>query len=205
MAEAELEFIFNWSKPTRRALTFVDPNKAPSPVKSPVKTAEVEDDDLQLAEDLQIAQTSAAVHMQRMYRGFRDRILVSNMWEEKLAKEKLRKAKEAEMESRECQLMHLEDVWMQNYLKELAAKELREKELNSQFAYRIVKNNINIDGKRGSLTVNVTDKPALNFAFIVVVHDHSKKKLLLTLDEGEKLSNFINLYIKDLPSGNKAT
>ena len=68
-----------------------------------------------------------------------------------------------------------------------------------------MKNNINIDGKRVSLTVNVTDKPALNFAFIVVVHDHSKKKLLLTLDEGEKLSTFINLYIKDLPSDNKAT
>ena len=101
--------------------------------------------------------------------------------------------------------MHLEEVWMRNYLKELAAKELREKKFNSQFAYRIVKNNINIDGKRVSLTVNVTDKPALNFAFIVVVHDHSKKKLLLTLDEGEKLSTFINLYIKDLPSDNKAT
>ena len=68
-----------------------------------------------------------------------------------------------------------------------------------------MKNNINIDGKRVSLTVNVTDKPALNFAFIVVVHDHSKKKLLLTLDEGEKLSTFINLYIKDLPSDNKST
>ena len=205
MAEAELEFIFKWSKPTRRALIFMDPNKIPSPIKSPPKTLEVEDDESQLAEDLQIAQRSAAVHMQRIYRGFKDRILVSNLREKKLAEEKLRKAEEAEKESRERQSMHLEEVWMRNYLKELAAKELREKKFNSQFAYRIVKNNINIDGKRVSLTVNVTDKPALNFAFIVVVHDHSKKKLLLTLDEGEKLSTFINLYIKDLPSDNKST
>ena len=205
MAEAELEFIFKWSKPTRRALAFVDPNKIPSPIKSPPKTLEVEHNELQLAEDLQIAKRSAAVHMQRMYRGFKDRILVSNLREKKLAEEKLRKAEEAEKESRERQSMHLEEVWMRNYLKELAAKELREKKFNSQFAYRIVKNNINIDGKRVSLTVNVTDKPALNFAFIVVVHDHSKKKLLLTLDEGEKLSTFINLYIKDLPSDNKST
>ena len=143
--------------------------------------------------------------MQRMYRGFKDRIFVSNLRDEKLAEQKLRKAEEAEKESRERQFMHLEEVLMRNYLRELAAKESRQRELNSQFAYRIVKNNINIDGKRVSLTVNVTDKPALNFAFIVVVHDHSKKKLLLTLDEGEKLSTFINLYIKDLPSNNKAT
>ena len=38
-----------------------------------------------------------------------------------------------------------------------------------------MKTNILIDGKRVSATINVTDKPSLHIAFIIVVHELSNK------------------------------
>ena len=193
MMEAELDFVFKWAKPSRRPITFVDPSKAPSPVKELPSPKQI-DDSKQDEEDLKIAEESAAVQMQRVYRGFKDRNVV-NLKREEMEKEMARKLKEEqEREETERQLMHQEDISMRNYIKELAKKQKEEDRLNNQFAYRVVKTNVNIDGKRVSITINVTDKPSLHIAFIVVVHEHSNKKLLLTLSEGEKLDGFIDHY-----------
>ena len=103
--------------------------------------------------------------MQRVYRGFKDRNVV-NLKREEMEKEMARKLKEEqEREETERQLMHQEDISMRNYIKELAKKQKEEDRLNNQFAYRVVKTNVNIDGKRVSITINVTDKPSLHIAF----------------------------------------
>merc|ERR1712167_200831 len=106
-------------KPSRRPITFVDPSKAPSPVKELPSPKQI-DDSKQDEEDLKIAEESAAVQMQRVYRGFKDRNVV-NLKREEMEKEMARKLKEEqEREETERQLMHQEDISMRNYIKELA-------------------------------------------------------------------------------------
>ena len=188
-----IDFIFAWGKPARRPITFVDPSKSPARLLPEVQPVII-DDTIQEMEDLNVARESAAVQMQRVYRGFKDRNIVSSLKREREKDERRKLKEENEKAEMERQLMHIEDLYMRSYMKQMEKRRKEEEKLNSQFAYRVVKTNVFIDGKRVSATINVTDKPSLHIAFIIVVHEQSNKKLLLTLSEGEKLDEFIDHY-----------
>ena len=191
--EAEIELLFEWQKPKRRAI-YIVPEEVPLiPVVDQPMPLHL-DDCLEDASNMEVSsladkfdglrqeeENEAANNIQRVFRGHMGRVAVFR------AREQLQKIREAEEDER-----RQNEKKRREQLRQEAAEVERKKAIKEmqklQFLYTLSRE-LEIDGKIVNLQVQVVEKPSITFKFTAAVAK-LKKNLKLSVS-GAKLDSFV--------------